>query len=72
MIVLSFMLSLTFSMTLFPNACAHSPTWSIPTYAYINAEPNPIGVGQSMIIYMWLDPVYGDAITGGGTRSSRN
>ncbi len=60
---------LTFSMTaslmLMQNAQAHTPAWNIPTYAYINAEPNPIGVGQSMIVYMWLDAVYGAA--GGST-----
>jgi len=61
-------LFLTFSMTastlLVPNVKAHSPAWNIPEYAYINAEPNPIGVGQTMIVYMWLDSVYGAA---GGT-----
>ncbi len=37
---------------------------NIPTYAYINASPNPIGVGQTAHVYMWLDAVYGVA---GGT-----
>ena len=42
-----------------------SPGWNIPTYAYISAAPDPIGVGQTTHIYMWLDAVYGAA--GGAT-----
>jgi outer membrane protein assembly factor BamB len=57
-------LSMGGSMMLIPNASAHTPAWSIPTYAYINVAPNPIGVGQTLLVYMWLDPVYGAA---GGT-----
>jgi hypothetical protein len=56
--------SMTASMMLIPNANAHTPAWSIPTYAYISAEPSIIGVGQTITIYLWLDPVYGAA---GGT-----
>ncbi len=52
-------LSITASITLLPNASAHNPPWNIPTYAYINATPNPIGVGQTLLVYMWLDSVYG-------------
>ena len=28
-----------------PTASAHTPAWSIPTYAYISASPDPVGVG---------------------------
>ena len=52
------------TMTLIPTATAHTPGWEIPTYAYIVAAPNPIGVGQTQHIYMWLDCVFGAA---GGT-----
>jgi len=52
---------LTFSMTaslmLIPSANAHAPRWSIPTYAYINVAPNPIGVGQRVSVDMWLSIV---------------
>jgi len=54
-------------MTLIPSTIAHSPAWQIPTYAYIVAAPNPVGVGQLVHIYMWLDPVYGAA---GGTTAA--
>jgi hypothetical protein len=53
------------SMMLIPSASAHTPPWSIPTYAYIAMAPSTIGVGQTAHVYMWLDAVYGAA--GGGT-----
>ena len=53
---------LTFSMgaslILIPTASAHNPGWQIPTYAYISVSPNPIGVGQTVTIYMWLNWLY--------------
>ena len=60
-------ISIGASTTLIPNASAHTPAWNIPTYAYIDAAPNPIGVGQTMHVYMWLDEVYGAA---GGTTAA--
>ena len=56
-------LSMLASTILVSNASAHTPVWQIPTYAYINAAPNPIGVGQTLLVYMWLDPVFGAAGT---------
>ena len=38
-----------------PNANAHTPPWAIPTTAYINVAPNPVGVGQQVIVVFWLD-----------------
>ena len=54
-------ISMAASIILIPSASAHSPPWQIPTYAYIVAAPNPIGVGQPTHVYMWLDPVFGAA-----------
>ena len=56
--------SMTASLVLMPTASAHTPGWNIPTYAYIFAAPNPIGVGQTTHVYMWLDPVFGAAASG--------
>lgn len=42
-----------------PIASAHTPPQNLPTYAYIEALPNPIGVGQTTLVYMWLNRVYG-------------
>lgn len=36
------------------------PPWQIPTFAYIHAAPNPVGVGQTTTVYMWIDKVFVD------------
>ncbi len=35
-------------------ANAHTPAWSIPTFAYVVAIPDPVGVNQRTTIYMFL------------------
>src|SRR5512135_2602028 len=49
------MLSMTASMILTPKAYAHSPPWTLQTWAYIAVAPNPVGVGQKVFINMWVD-----------------
>ena len=34
---------------------AHIPPWKIPTYAYITATPNPVGIGQTALIAFWIN-----------------
>ncbi len=46
-----------------PIANAHTPPWQIPTYAFINAAPNPVGVGQKVDILIWLDKTFDPAIS---------
>ena len=46
---------------------AHTPAWTIPTYAYLTVSPTQAGVGQTVQVFMWLDCVYGAA---GGTTAS--
>ena len=58
-IVTLLMLSMATSVVLIPKASAHTPIWQIPTYAYIQGLPDPIGVGQTTLIYVWLNQVYG-------------
>ncbi|MCW4006317.1 MAG: hypothetical protein NWF04_06970 [Candidatus Bathyarchaeota archaeon] len=48
------LLSMSMFMLLAPTAEAHDPPWEIPTYAYIVAAPNPIGVHQQAFVVMWL------------------
>ena len=36
---------------------AHDPPLSIPTWAFIQAVVNPVGVNQQTYIYMWIDKV---------------
>ena len=33
----------------------HNPPWTIISYAYLTAAPDPVGVGQSVAVYMWID-----------------
>ena len=48
-------ISIGASTMLIPNASAHTPAWIITTYAYAAATPSPVGVGQQMLIFGWLD-----------------
>jgi len=64
---------MTASMTLIQNVSAHGPgqggtPWSIPTYAYVNVAPNPVGVGQRATIGMWLSAVLPGAEFGNDIR----
>jgi hypothetical protein len=60
--------SMLTTMALVPNTSAHTPAWSIPTYAFINAEPNPVGVGQKLNIIMWIDKIPDGAAVGNSIR----
>lgn len=44
-------------MILTPTVSAHTPPWTISTYAFINVAPDPIGVGQTAYINFWIDKV---------------
>ena len=59
-IAILLVISIGASIALIPNTIAHTPVWNIPTYAYIVVQPDPIGVGQTINVYMWLDCVYGE------------
>jgi outer membrane protein assembly factor BamB len=70
--VTTFFLILTITATLIalPATNAHSPPWSIKTYAFIAVEPSPIGVGQTAYVTFGIDKVpmtvsraYGDRWT---------
>ena len=61
-----FILSMIASLTLIPNANAQALApgkIDIKTYAYVAANPNPAGVGQTINIGFWLDipPLDADA-----------
>ena len=49
-------------------ASAHTPAWTIPTYAYLTAAPNPIGINQPVSLIFWLDKVPPTAAGVGGDR----
>ena len=57
-----FILSMTASMMLIPTTIAHSPPWTINSFAYVTAAPNPVGINQPISIAIWVDePVPGAA-----------
>ncbi len=55
-------------MAAIPTANAHTPPWTLPTHSYVTASPNPVGVGQQMIIVFWVDKVPPTAIGAYGDR----
>jgi hypothetical protein len=40
-----------------PIASAHTPSWQIPTFAFMSVTPNPVGVNQQVDIVMWISNV---------------
>jgi len=40
---------------------AHTPAWEIKTYAFVIATPNPVGIGQTVNVLIWLDKIPGGA-----------
>jgi hypothetical protein len=60
---IALILALTFAISLIalPPANAHTPAWNVPTFAYIHVSPNPVGVGQSVIVNFWLDKIFDGA-----------
>ncbi len=48
-------ISMLSTFALLPQTTGHTPTWNIPSFAYLVAAPNPVGVGQRVSIMMWVD-----------------
>ncbi len=55
-ITLLLTLSMSTSMVLLPTANAHTPPRSVQTYSYIAVSPNPVGVGQQVLVVIWVSP----------------
>jgi outer membrane protein assembly factor BamB len=43
------------AFAILPFVNAHDPAWQVPTFAYLTASPNPIGVNQQAVLIFWLD-----------------
>ena len=56
-IALILVLTLSGLFAFIPLANAHTPPWTIDTYAFISAEPNPVGIGQTCYVNFWIDKV---------------
>jgi hypothetical protein len=66
-ITMIMLLSMPAFIASLPTTNAHIPPWTIPTFAYVTAAPNPIGIGQTVSIVFWLDippPTAGTPTTG--------
>jgi hypothetical protein len=59
-IALFLVASMAGSTLLIPGATAHTPAWTIPTFPHIFVETDPIGVGQTAYIYLFVTPTYAD------------
>jgi outer membrane protein assembly factor BamB len=57
-IALFLMFAIAVSLVALPAANAHDPPMEIPTFAYISASPDPVGVGQKVDVIMWLDKIF--------------
>jgi len=68
--ITTFVILLTFAATIvtFPIVTAHEPPLEIPTYAYLTAVPDPVGVDQTVTLVFWLDKY---PPTAGGTTGDR-
>jgi hypothetical protein len=51
-----------------PAAEAHTPPWTLPTFAYLAVTPNPVGVGQTIFLVMWVSPNPPTAMGNAGDR----
>jgi len=68
LITITLILTIGTPITLLPTITAHSPPWSIPTYAFLSVSPNPVGVGQSVNVVMWAGLVLPGATVGNEVR----
>jgi len=60
-IALILVLTLSAIVVAFPTVNAHTLPANIPTFAYINAAPDPVGINQPVVILVWLDKIIGGA-----------
>jgi len=64
LIALILTVSIAIPLVNLPTANAHDPPWTITSYAYLQAGPNPVGVGQSVLVIMWVDgPLRGASVS---------
>jgi hypothetical protein len=66
-ITLFLMFAITFSLIALPTY-AHTPQWTVKTYAYLSVEPDPVGIGQPAFVNFWIDKAPPTAIAQYGDR----
>jgi outer membrane protein assembly factor BamB len=55
LIALFLMTTIAVTLVILPVANAHDPPWQVPTWCYLYASNNPIGVNQETLLIFWLD-----------------
>jgi hypothetical protein len=68
LIALFLMSTIAVTLVALPVANAHTPPWNIPTFAFVSATPNPVGVGQQAIIVFWIDKAFVNSAIGNDIR----
>ena len=61
-IVIALILTLSMTATML-TVNAHTPIWTVIDYAYISVAPNPVGIGQTVAVCMWVDYPFNGATT---------
>jgi len=54
-IFLIFLFSISIILGGLPVATAHDPAIDVPTYAYIEVTPDPVGINQQVFVIMWIN-----------------
>ncbi len=67
-LVLLLTVSLLPSLVAISPSYAHTPPWTIPTFAFLTVAPNPVGVNQQATIVWWLNQPPPTAGGSGGDR----
>ncbi len=68
--VVLLILAMSASLMLQPSVNAHSPSYTIVSYAYLTAAPSPVGVGQSVAVCMWIDTALTGASSSPGSANN--
>jgi hypothetical protein len=55
LVAIVLVLSMSISVAIIPNASAHNPPQNLQLFAFIVANPNPAGVGQTITLGFWLN-----------------
>jgi outer membrane protein assembly factor BamB len=69
-IAILLIISMSASLMLIPNTTAHSPPWTVISYGYVVAAPQPVGIGQAVSISMWVDYPFPGATVANNIRRS--
>jgi outer membrane protein assembly factor BamB len=70
-IALLLMVSMVIPFAVLSTTSAHTPAWSIVSFAYCTVAPSPVGVGQTVQVYMWVDtPMPNSALTNNYRRAN--